>query len=85
MPEVPNDGNRTTPSDLDFDRRRMLLSSGSLLALAATGAGTAVAQETKPATAVPAAAPSAAGKPNILVIWGDDIGITNIWAYSATA
>jgi arylsulfatase len=82
MPEVPNDGKRNQPLPFDFDRRRMLLSSGSLLALAATGAGTAVAQETKPATATPAAAPSSAGKPNILVIWGDDIGIANISAYS---
>ena len=24
----------------------------------------------------------ASGKPNILVIWGDDIGVTNISAYS---
>jgi arylsulfatase A-like enzyme len=69
-------------TDLACNRRNLLLSSGSLLALAATGAGTAVAQETKPATATPAAAPSAGGKPNILVIWGDDIGIANISAYS---
>ncbi len=30
----------------------------------------------------PAATQGAAGKPNILVIWGDDIGIANISAYS---
>jgi len=29
-----------------------------------------------------AASVSAADKPNILVIWGDDVGITNISAYS---
>ena len=29
-----------------------------------------------------ALASQAADKPNILVIWGDDIGITNISAYS---
>ena len=32
--------------------------------------------------AAPAAVQAAAGKPNILVIWGDDIGIANISAYS---
>jgi arylsulfatase len=30
----------------------------------------------------PATAEAAAGKPNILVLWGDDIGVTNISAYS---
>jgi arylsulfatase A-like enzyme len=32
--------------------------------------------------ALPAAAQGTAKKPNILVIWGDDIGITNVSAYS---
>ncbi len=63
---------------LDCNRRNVLLSGGSLLALAATRATAAEAQETKPAA--PAAAP-ASGKPNILVIFGDDVGQTNISAY----
>ncbi|WP_398478986.1 arylsulfatase [Tardiphaga sp.] len=67
------------------DRRSILL-GGTALVAAATSA---FAQSQKAAPA-PAAAPpptpppaSASGrKPNILVIWGDDIGITNISAYS---
>jgi arylsulfatase A-like enzyme len=48
----------------------MLLSSGSLIALAATGAGVAevTAQDVKPA------APIGDGKPNIVVILADDLG-----------
>src|SRR6476469_8998299 len=34
------------------------------------------------ASAVPAAAQQAAAKPNIVIIWGDDIGQSNISAYS---
>jgi arylsulfatase len=66
---------RQTPASrsAEFGRRDLLLSSGSLLALAATGAGPAQAQQARS----PAAAPSS-GKPNILVIWGDDIGTWNI-------
>ncbi len=66
----------------DCNRRSVLLSGGSLLALAATAAGTRVveAQTTVPAATAPAS--SGTGKPNILVIYGDDIGITNISAYS---
>ena len=41
------------------------------------------AQAPNTAPAPPATQPPAAGrKPNILVIWGDDIGIANISAYS---
>src|ERR1700687_3323905 len=32
--------------------------------------------------AAPAAAPTAAKKPNILIIWGDDIGYWNVSAYN---
>ena len=57
-------------------RRELLLSGSSLVAasaLLAAGAGvTAKAQQ----------AASNGGKPNILIIWGDDIGIANISAYS---
>jgi arylsulfatase A-like enzyme len=57
------------------DRRSVLLSGASLLALSAVSS--AKAQETEPA-----AAPAAAGKPNILIIWGDDIGWWNVSAYN---
>lgn len=63
---------------LDFNRRNVLMSGASLLALSATGAATAQAQEPQPA----ACPPSGSGKPNILVIFGDDIGQSNISAYT---
>ncbi len=56
-----------------MSRRDMLLSSVSVVA--AAGAVTGVATK--------AAAQTASGdKPNILVIWGDDIGQSNISAYT---
>ncbi len=73
------DAHVASEKPLDCNRRRVLLSGGSLLALAATaGPRMAEAQEAKPA-----AAPAAGGgKPNILVIWGDDIGWWNVSAYN---
>jgi arylsulfatase len=72
-----HDAQASPRSDFALDRRNVLLSGSSILALAATaGSQTAQAQETKPAA--PAAAPAAGGKPNILVIWGDDVGTWNI-------
>jgi arylsulfatase A-like enzyme len=70
----------TKTDDSTFSRRNMLLGTSTLVA-AATLTSSALAQAQKAAPAAPAAAP-AGGKPNILVIWGDDIGITNISAYS---
>ncbi len=70
MPDVPTQRQRAQHSRLEFDRRRMLLSSGSLIALAATGAGVAevAAQDVK------RSAPIGVGKPNIVVILADDLG-----------
>ncbi len=68
-------------ADIALDRRRILLSGGSLLALAATAGGRAEAQTAK----TPEAATAATGgraKPNILIIWGDDIGWWNVSAYN---
>ena len=63
-----------------LSRRKILLAGTSLAA--ATAINTVdrpqIAQAQQPQ---PAAAPSGR-KPNILVIWGDDIGIANISAYS---
>jgi len=60
------------------DRRSILLSGGSLLAASATASvaapATTLAQQQMPAPP--------AGRPNILVIFGDDVGIANISAYS---
>jgi len=63
-----------------IDRRNVLLGTSTLVAAATLTSG-ALAQAQK---AAPAAAPAASSdrKPNILVIFGDDIGQTNISAYS---
>src|SRR6516225_10424346 len=63
-----------------IDRRNVLLGTSTLVAAATLTSG-ALAQAQK---ATPAAAPAASSdrKPNILVIFGDDIGQTNISAYS---
>lgn len=67
-------------SDFALDRRSVLLSGGSLLALAAaTAGGPAEAQTEKNAAASVAGTGS---RPNILIIWGDDVGQFNISAYN---
>jgi arylsulfatase A-like enzyme len=61
----------------DISRRDMLLAGTALAAAALSStapASKARAQESQPA--------AAGGKPNILVIFGDDVGIANISAYS---
>ena len=64
-------------ADRAIDRRNLLLGTSTLVA-AATLTSDARAQAQK---AAPAAAPAASGrKPNILVIFGDDIGQTNVSA-----
>ncbi len=67
-------------------RRDLLLSGSSLLAasaLTATGLPKpAAAQQLQPAAAPPAPAPVSGKRPNILVIFGDDIGQSNISAYT---
>jgi arylsulfatase len=58
----------------DAWRRSFLLGSAALSVLSAIGRPVQQAQAQQ--------APPAAGKPNILVIFGDDIGIANVSAYS---
>jgi arylsulfatase len=58
-------------------RRNILLAGTTLAAAPALGSATPIAT----AQAQPAPAPTG-GKPNILVVFGDDIGIANISAYS---
>ena len=62
-----------------LNRRAMLLGGTSVIAataLAPVASAQAVVQgQTPPQT-------PAGGKPNIVVIWGDDIGITNLSCYS---
>jgi arylsulfatase A-like enzyme len=71
-----------TPSQIDLGRRTILMTGASVVALVAAGTAPAKAQEPKPGAVGVAPAASGSGKPNILVIWGDDIGIANISAYS---
>ena len=60
-----------------LSRRNVLLTSTALAAVSAFGTAASIQ------TAVVQAQPTASGrKPNILVIWGDDIGITDLSAYS---
>jgi arylsulfatase len=73
---------KKTVNKQPIDRRNLLLGTSSLIAAAAlTSDALAQGQNAAPSPA-PGAAAASGGKPNILVIWGDDIGITNISAYS---
>ena len=58
-------------------RRNLLLGGTSLVAAAAIGG----IEKTQVAQAQQPAAPSGQ-RPNILVIWGDDVGLANVSAYS---
>jgi Sulfatase len=66
-----------------LSRRNILLGSSALVAAATLTSG-ALAQVQNAAPAAAPTAPTAPSgrKPNILIIWGDDIGIANISAYS---
>lgn len=64
--------------DAGVSRRNLLLSGTALAAASALGS-TAQAQPAQPAP--PQAAPSGR-KPNILVIFGDDVGLANVSCYS---
>src|SRR6516165_7428830 len=67
-------------ADRDFDRRSLLLGSTSLAAASVLGSiGQTTLAQTQPA---PAPTPTAVKRPNILVIFGDDIGQSNISAYT---
>ncbi len=66
------------------NRRRVLLAGTALATIGALGANTSVQQAQAQQTPAPAPAPAPSGgrKPNILVIFGDDIGIPQISAYT---
>src|SRR5580698_10955366 len=76
MPNGDN-GDKSNLKNSALNRRNILLGGTTLAAASAIVAGNRVAQ----AQAQPAAPPSGK-KPNILVIFGDDIGQTNISAYA---
>src|SRR5262245_54663019 len=71
---------KTKPKDRPLNRRSVLLGSSTLAAAAAAGLGLRSQIAVTPAQAQPAPAPGR--RPNILVIFGDDIGMWNISAYS---
>lgn len=80
MPVNSPSGSKNAETALN--RRSILLSGASLVTLAAAVAGSASAEDTMP-SGTPAAVPATGGsKPNILVIFGDDIGLANVSAYS---
>jgi arylsulfatase len=78
MEDAMNDGTTKTHSQQALDRRAVLLGGTTLAAIGSLSAAAPVqmaqAQQQPPATA--------GQRPNILVIFGDDIGQTNISAYS---
>jgi arylsulfatase A-like enzyme len=74
---------RGVPPRLGIDRRKLLMGSTGLLAAAAFSSDAmAQAQKASPAPADAPATGAASSRPNILVIFGDDIGIANISSYS---
>ena len=81
---MPEEAKEVTsqPSDFDADRRNVLLSGVSLLALSVVTGSQAQAQPAPvAATAAPKPTANSGAKPNIVVIMGDDIGWFNIGAY----
>ena len=64
------DHNKTS----DLSRRNILLAGTTFAAVSTIGMATERVAQAQPAPG--------GGKPNILVIWGDDIGITDVSAYS---
>jgi arylsulfatase len=79
MPEDVKDAHASSRVDLAINRRNILLGGASLFALTAAAGTTAQAQQAAP---TPAPTPTGGGKPNILVIFGDDVGYWNISAYN---
>ena len=74
---VPTAGTDNSQQD-HLSRRRLLLAGTSLATLSALGAATS--DQKAEAQQQPAA--SSSSRPNIIVIWGDDIGLANVSAYS---
>src|SRR5262249_54360347 len=69
----------STPTEPAINRRNILLAGTTLAAVSALATGSPI--QTAQAQQRPAA-PAAGQKPNILVIFGDDIGIPQISAYT---
>jgi arylsulfatase A-like enzyme len=73
-------GRAAMPKDASLDRRRILLGGTSMAAASALGA--AAPTRTAQAQQQPAPLPVPRQRPNILVIFGDDVGVANISAFS---
>src|SRR5262249_54550561 len=69
------------PTDPSINRRKILL-GGTTLAAASAMAASAPVQTAQAQQRPAPAAPATGQKPNILVIFGDDIGIPQISAYT---
>ena len=78
MSDATKDATTGSQSDFGTNRRNVLLSGVSMLALSAVGTTLAQAQPGPTAATAP---PRSGSTPNIVVIMGDDIGIWNIGAY----
>ncbi|MBR0736091.1 arylsulfatase [Bradyrhizobium liaoningense] len=76
--DMNNDGKRAKASTGTVDRRNILLGSTSLAASALISGSPVQMAQAQQGPAAPAAAAPSGRQPNILVIWGDDIGIWNI-------
>jgi arylsulfatase A-like enzyme len=70
-----DDKKDTSPSIANVDRRKLLL-GGSALVAAAALISDATAQAQTPAPAI------GSRRPNILILWGDDVGWWNVGAYN---
>src|SRR5262249_11230109 len=71
----------TQPRESAVDRRSILLGGTALAAASALVAGNSMQSAQAQAQTQTQTAPSGQ-RPNILVLWGDDVGIANVSAYS---
>ena len=81
MSDATKDATTGPQSDFDTNRRNVLLSGVSLLALSVVTGSQAQAQPAPAAATAPKPTASSGGKPNIVFIMGDDIGWFHIGAY----
>jgi arylsulfatase A-like enzyme len=81
MSDETKDATSGPQSDFDTNRRNVLLSGVSLIALSVVTGSQAQAQPTPAATTAPKPTSNTGGKPNIIFIMGDDIGWFHIGAY----
>ena len=76
-----NESPASAPGKISLTRRNILLAGSALAAAGIVGtAGTDDANAQQAASPSPSGSPT--DRPNILVIFGDDIGLTNVSAYS---